>query len=36
MKNEARRSFLKGAAATLAASTVTAQAATGEKKPAPL
>ena len=35
MKNEARRSFLKGAAAaTLAAGTVTAQAATGEKKPA--
>ncbi|HXU41396.1 MAG TPA: thiamine pyrophosphate-dependent enzyme [Burkholderiales bacterium] len=37
MDNEARRSFLKGAAATIAATTVTAQAqaATGEKKPAP-
>ncbi|HUQ24135.1 MAG TPA: thiamine pyrophosphate-dependent enzyme [Burkholderiales bacterium] len=34
-KNSGRRTFLKGAAATLAATTVTAQAATGEKKPAP-
>src|SRR6185503_7414611 len=31
MKNEARRSFLKGAAATLAASTVTAQAPAADK-----